>query len=155
MNRRIIDVAFSSALIIFSIVILTNDGLTEGGVETELGSMLLPRLVAVAIIFFSAMIGIPSLLNMFKKLPLGQLEDIDIKGFLGVGVYIIILAAYWYAMPRIGFLFSTPIAMFAIGVLLGGRNWLVLISVSVVVPTLLYFGSNHFLRVILPSWTLS
>lgn len=155
MDRRIIDVVFSSFLIIASMVILTNNQLVEGGVETELGSMVLPRVVAVAIMLFSAMIGIPSLINLLKKAAPGPLDHVNVNGFMGIAIYVAILAAYWYGMPRIGFLFATPVAMFAIAVLLGGRNWLVMTAVSVVVPTLVYFGCNHFLRVFLPAWTLS
>lgn len=155
MDRRIIDVVFSSFLIIVSLVILTGNQLVEGGVETDLGSMVLPRAVAVAIMVFSAMIGIPSLINLLKNAPPGPLEHVNVKGFMGVAIYVVILAAYWYGMPRIGFLLATPVAMFAIAVLLGGRSWLVMTAVSVVVPTLVYFGCNHFLRVFLPPWAMS
>ena len=155
MDRRIIDVVFSSALIILSLVILTSERLVEGGVETDLGSLVLPRVVAAAIVFFSATIGISSMLSLLRRTPLGPLENINTKGFLGVAVYIAILTAYWYGMPRIGFLLATPVAMFAIAILLGGRSWLVMAVVSVVVPTLVYYGSNHFLRVFLPAWNLS
>lgn len=155
MDRRIIDVTFSSVLIIASLVILTSSQLVEGGVETDLGSLVLPRIVATAILVFSAMIGIPSLFNLLKKTPMGPLEHVNTEGFWGVGVYIAILVAYWYGVPRIGFLFATPVAMLTIAILLGGRNWLVMAVVSVVVPTLVYYGSSHFLRVFLPPWTLS
>ena len=154
MDRRFIDIAGTTALIILSIVILTNDSLVEGGVETELSSMLLPRIVACLIIFFSAMIGLPSLLSLVKRAPMGQIENISTKGFFGVGVYIVILVLYWYGMPRLGFLLATPIAMFLISVLLGGRNWMLMAAMSVGVTFVVYFGSNHFLRVILPSWSL-
>lgn len=155
MDRRIIDVAFSSVLIIVSLVILTSSQLVEGGVETDFGSMVLPRAVAVAIMVFSAMIGIPSLLNLLKKAQPGALEHVNVEGFLGVVVYVVILSAYWYGMPLIGFLLATPVAMFAIGVLLGGRNWLVMTVVSVVLPAVVYYGCNHFLRVFLPPWNMS
>ena len=35
MDRRKIDVAFSSLLIVISFIILTGDNLVEGGMETE------------------------------------------------------------------------------------------------------------------------
>lgn len=154
MDRRFIDIAGTTALIILSIVILTNDSLVEGGVETELSSMLLPRIVACLMIFLSAMIGLPSFLSLVRRAPMGQIENISTKGFFGVGVYIVILVLYWYGMPRLGFLLATPIAMFLISVLLGGRNWMLMAAMSVGVTFVVYFGSNHFLRVILPSWSL-
>lgn len=155
MNRRKIDFAFSSLLIIASLVILSSDKLVEGGMETDLGSMFLPRIVAVFIIFFSAMIGIPSLFKLIRKTPLGGLERIDTTGFIGIGIYIAILAAYWLAMPYVGFLVATPFAMFGIAILLEGRNWPVLAAVSTIIPLVVYYGSSAFLRVFLPPWALS
>lgn len=155
MNRRKIDVALSSLLILASLVILTSDSLVEGGVETELGSMFLPRIVAVFIIFFSAMVGLPSLAKLLKGNPLGGLERVDTEGFFGIAIYIAILAAYWLATPHVGFLVATPIAMFGIAVLLGGRNWPAMATVSIITPVVVYYGSSHFLRVFLPPWTLS
>lgn len=155
MNRRKIDVAFTSLLIIVSLVILSSDKLVEGGMETDLGSMFLPRIVAVFIILFSAMIGAPSLAKLLKNAPLGGLEHIDTTGFLGIGIYIAILVAYWAAIPHVGFLIATPIAMFGIAVLLEGRNWLVMAAVSVLTPLAVYYGSSTFLRVFLPTWSLS
>ncbi|MDX9838877.1 MAG: tripartite tricarboxylate transporter TctB family protein [Azoarcus sp.] len=155
MNRRKIDVVFSSILIIASLVILSSDKLVEGGVETDLGSMLLPRIVAVFIIIFSAMIGVPSLLNLIRKTPLRGLEQIDTEGFLGIGIYIAILAAYWLALPHLGFLVATPFAMFGVAILLEGRNWPVMATVSLVIPLVVDYGSSIFLHVFLPPWTLS
>ncbi|TVO63974.1 tripartite tricarboxylate transporter TctB family protein [Denitromonas ohlonensis] len=155
MNRRKIDVAFTSLLIIVSLVILSSDKLVEGGMETDLGSLFLPRIVAVFIILFSVMIGIPSLAKLLKNAPLGGLERIDTTGFLGIGIYIAILVAYWAAIPHVGFLIATPIAMFSIAVLLEGRNWPVMAAVSVLTPLAVYYGSSTFLRVFLPTWSLS
>ena len=50
MDRRKIDVAMTSFLIVMSLIILISDDLVQGGVETDLGSMFLPRIVAIAII---------------------------------------------------------------------------------------------------------
>lgn len=85
MNRRKLDVAFSSILIIVSLIILTSDGLVEGGMETDLGSMFLPRIVAGFILIFSATIGIQSLIRIFKGVALNGLERVDTEGFLGIG----------------------------------------------------------------------
>jgi putative tricarboxylic transport membrane protein len=155
MDRRKLDVVFTTVLIIASLVILQGDNLVKGGVETDLGSLFLPRIVAVAILFFSAMIGIPSLLNLLRNAPPGELEHVNTEGFLGIGVYFAILIAYWYFVPHIGFLLATPVVMFSIAVLLGGRSWAVMSGMSVVVTLVVYYGSKHFLRVFLPEWTLS
>ncbi len=155
MDRRKIDVALSSVLIIASIVILTSDSLVEGGVETELGSMLLPRIVATLITVFAAMIGIPSLLRLMSGAPQGETERIDTKGFLGIAAYVAILVSYWYAMPHLGFILTTSLAMFSIAILLEGRQWLAMAAVSIVTPLVVFYTSSHLLRVFLPTWSLT
>ena len=155
MNRRKVDVSLSAVLIIVSLIVLTNDSLVEGGMETELGSMFLPRLVAVFIIMFAATIGIQSLLKLHKKAELGVLEYIDTTGFLGIGIYVAIFVLYWFLVPYTGFLITTPIVMMSIGVLLGGRSWLPMATVSVITPLLVFYGCSNYLRVFLPTWSLS
>ncbi|MCW8884463.1 MAG: hypothetical protein OQK12_04290, partial [Motiliproteus sp.] len=64
MDRRKIDVVLSTFLIIASLIILTNDNLAEGGAESDLGIMFLPRIVAGLIIIFASTIAIQSLRNL-------------------------------------------------------------------------------------------
>lgn len=154
MNRRKIDVALSATLIFVSIIILTNDNLVEGGMETDLGSMFLPRIVAVFIALFSANIGIKSLIKLKADTPLHELENINIKGFLGIGMYIAIFILYWFLTPILGFILTSSLAMLAVATLLGGRNWPVMLSVSVITPLLVFYGCENYLRVLLPPGTL-
>ncbi len=117
--------------------------------------MFLPRVVAGFMILFSASIGIQSLLKLSKEQPLEEHEHIDTQGFAGIFVYIGIFLGYWYAVPYVGFLVATPIVMLAIALLLGGRRWIPIIAMSLIVPLLIDYGSKEFLRVYLPSWSLS
>ncbi len=154
MDRRKIDVVLSTFLIIVSVIIFTNDGLVEGGAESDLGSMFLPRLVAGLIIIFAATISIQSFRKLAKGTqPEGQ-EIITTNGFSGVFIYIGIFIAYWFTVPHVGFLVATPFIMIAVALLLGGRNWVPIIATSVITPVLIYYGSKEFLRVYLPTWTL-
>jgi hypothetical protein len=155
MDRRKIDVIVSSILILISIVILTNDNLVEGGAESDLGSMLLPRIVAGLMIVFSAVIGIQSLRKLFKRSEMDSLELIMTDGFSGVFIYVGIFIAYWLMVPHVGFLIATPIVMFSVAVLLGGRNWVPIILMCIITSILVYYGSKYYLRVYLPTWTLS
>ena len=155
MDRRKIDIIMASALIIASVIVLTNDGLSEGGVETELGSLFLPRIVASLIILFSATIGIQAILKLAKNAPREANELITTDGFLGINIYVGLFIAYWFLVPHLGFILTTPFVMFAIALLLGGKNWLVMGAVSVLTPLIIFYGSLHFLRVYLPTWSLS
>ena len=154
MDRRKIDVVLSTLLIIAAVIILTNDNLAEGGAESDLGIMFLPRVVAGFIIIFAATIGIQSLNKLLKAAAPDSNETIITNGFSGIFIYIGIFVAYWLAVPHLGFLVTTPFVMLAVAILLGGRNWIPIITVSVITPVLIYYGSREFLRVYLPTWTL-
>lgn len=155
MDRRKLDIVMSSVLISVAIIILTNDNLVVGGVESELGSLFLPRVVAGLMIVFSAIIAISSIIRLSIKSEKDECEQIDIDGFSGILLYIGIFVAYWLLVPYVGFLVATPFVMLAIAVLLGGRNWIPIVTMSVVTPFVIYYGSLNFLRVFLPAWNLS
>ncbi len=154
MNRRKIDVAFSAFLILVSLTILVNDNLVEGGVETELGSMFLPRLVAICMLIFSATIGIEAITKLSRKTELALEEKIDTTGFLGIGIYLAIFVFYWFVVPYVGFLVATPFTIFSVALLLGGRSWVTMVLLSVITPFIIDYGCSNFLRVILPTGSL-
>lgn len=154
MDRRKIDVGMSSFLIVAAIIILTNDSLSQGGVETDLGSMFLPRLVAACMMVISAVIGVQALRALAQRKPASEDERIDTRGFDGVAIYIGTFVLYWLAVPQVGFLLATPFAMMAIAVLLGGRSWLPMGLVSVIVPVAVFYLCREYLRVFLPTWSL-
>jgi len=153
-DRRKIDVVLSTLLIIASVIILTDDSLAEGGAESDLGILFLPRVVAGLMILFAGTIAIQSFLKLSKGAELEGLEKISTAGFSGIFIYIGIFIAYWLAVPHLGFIVTTPLVMLGVAVLLGGRNWLPLILLSVITPVLIYYGSREFLRVYLPTWSL-
>jgi len=53
-----------------------------------------------------------------------------------------------------GFVVATPVVIFAIGVLLQGRNWAVMAAVSIITPLVIFYACQNYLRVFLPSWSL-
>ncbi len=154
MDRRKIDVVLSTFLIIVSVIILTNDNLAEGGAESDLGIMFLPRIVAGFIIIFSATIAIQSFLKLSRGAALEGQELITTDGFSGIFLYVGIFVGYWLAVPHLGFIVTTPLVMLGVAYLLGGRNWVPIIAMSVITPVLIYCGSREYLRVYLPTWSL-
>lgn len=153
MDRRKIDVVLSTFLIIVSLIILNNDNLVEGGAESDLGSMFLPRVVAGLIIIFASAIAIQSLRKLSKGDRAEGPELISTDGFSGIFIYIGIFIVYWLVVPYVGFLVATPFIMVAVAMLLGGRNWIPIIAMSVITPLLIDYGSKEFLRVYLPAWS--
>lgn len=155
MNRRKVDVVVYTFFIVIALVVLVGNNLVEGGAETELDSLLLPRIIAGFILLFSATIAIQSIVKLHKRTPLADTERFATTGFGGIAVYALILVGYWLVLPYVGFLVATPFAMFGIALLLGGRNWITLIAMSIVTPAIIYYASINLLRVFLPTWSLS
>ncbi len=154
MDRRKIDVVLSTLLIIAAVIILTNDNLAEGGAQSDLGILFLPRVVAGFMILFAGTIAIQSFLKLAQGAEQEDLEKITTDGFSGIFIYVGIFIAYWLAVPHMGFLVTTPLVMISVATLLGGRNWLLMIALSVIIPILIDYGSREFLRVYLPTWSL-
>ncbi len=154
MDRRKIDVVLSTLLIIAAVIILTNDNLAEGGAQSDLGILFLPRVVAGLMILFAGTIAIQSFLKLAQGAEQEDLEKITTHGFSGIFIYVGIFVAYWLAVPHLGFLVTTPLVMLSVAILLGGRNWLPMIALSVITPILIDYGSREFLRVYLPTWSL-
>lgn len=155
MNRLKIDVGLSAFLILVSMVILTSDGLSKGGMETELGSMFVPRLIAVFIILFSGTLGAQALVKLRRQGSLSDSEVIDTTGFPGVGIYFAIFVIYWLVVPHLGFLVTTPFIVLAVAYLLGGRSWIPMIVISIAISLFIYYGCSQYLRVFLPTWSLT
>ncbi len=155
MDKPRVDMAFSSTIILISILILSNDALVEGGVQTELGSLFLPRIVAVLMIIFALGMGLPALLGILRTTRRTSSPWAGAQDAIGVILYLAILLAYWLAMPLVGFVVATPVAMLAIGRLLGARKWWPMLAVSIITPLVIDSGSRAFLRVFLPVWSLS
>ena len=154
MDRRKIDVVLSTLLIIAAVIILTNDNLAEGGAQSDLGILFLPRVVAGFMILFAGTIAVQSFLKLAQGAEQEDLEKITTDGFSGIFIYVGIFVAYWLAVPHLGFLVTTPLVMISVAILLGGRNWLPMIALSVIIPILIDYGSREFLRVYLPTWSL-
>lgn len=154
LDKRKIDLVLSTILIIAALIVLTNDNLAEGGAESDLGILFLPRVVAGLIIVFAFSIAIQSLRKLAADTGIDSQDIINTHGFSGVLIYIGIFLLYWLAVPYVGFMVATPFVMFSVALLLGGRNWVPIIATSVITPVLIYYGSKEFLRVYLPTWTL-
>jgi len=153
-DRRKIDCVISSMLIVVAITILTSNNLVEGGVESSLGSMTLPRIVAAMMLIMTLIIGGQALWSILKSAKSDE-DVVETKGLLNVSLYIASFAIYWWLMPIFGFLICTPVMMLAIAALLACENWRAMIMLSVIVPFIIFYGSRHFLHVYLPTFNLS
>ena len=154
LDKRKAEFFVSLLLMFFSIFILVSDELVEGGVETDLGSMFLPRFVAVIIIIFSLSIGVNSLKEMKKEKEINSNNYISLKGYSGIFLYLLSVFAYWLIMPYMGFMVSTILVMIFIAFLLGGKKWHKIIIIFSFIAISINYGTKEFLHVYLPAWNL-
>ncbi len=157
MDKRKAEMFLSSILIVLSVFILTSNNLVEGGVETDLGSLFLPRSVALIMIALSIMMGWPAVKSFMKKHPINKDELIATEGFSGVLLYMIAMVGYWLAMPYVGFMFSTVAVMVFVAYVFGCsslQDWFKVVLMALVIAIGIDYGTKHFLRVYLPSFEL-
>lgn len=129
----------------------------DGGMETDLGSMFLPRLL----LFIMFLLSVIMLVNIFRKNRKHdkqtrniENEYLDFKGYANILKYLVIVIIYWLIMPYLGFLITTPFMMFSVMYLLSGRKWLVMGCVSLILTVAVKFGFYYGLRVMLPTCVL-
>lgn len=154
MDKRKAELAASILIIFISAFIILNDNLVEGGVETDLGSMFLPRSLACLMILLALSMGYKSLKEIVKSKVVDVDEVIDINGFTGVFYYIGILFFYWLTMPYLGFMVSTFLVMISVAFLLGAKNWVRVMGMSIFLSAIIQYGAKEFLYVYLPTWNL-
>ncbi|AQS52230.1 hypothetical protein PAEH1_13085 [Paenalcaligenes hominis] len=154
MDKRKAELAASILIIFISAFIILNDNLVEGGVETDLGSMFLPRSLACLMILLALSMGCKSLKEIVKSKVVDVDEVIDINGFTGVFYYIGILFFYWLTMPYLGFMVSTFLVMISVAFLLGAKNWVRVMGMSIFLSAIIQYGAKEFLYVYLPTWNL-
>lgn len=151
MDKRKAEIYISLFLIIISMVILVNDNLVEGGVESDLGSLFLPRVVAVILIALSLSMGMKAINEIKKEKRVNAENLINKEGFSGVFIYLAIIFFYWLSMPYIGFLISTIITMLLVAKLLNAQQWLKVIAMTLIVAVSINYGAKEFLHVYLPA----
>ena len=80
------------------------------------------------------------------------LTQVGAQGWVNVGVTIVCLLAYAFALPRLGFVASGTALMLALTVFYGNRHPVQIVAVSVLVPAAIYLGLTRLMRVSLPEF---
>lgn len=118
---------------------------------TDLGADFWPRIILALLIILLAVNLIQALK---KKKASGEavVEKIDVAGFfkskLFIGMVMVVVMAL--ILPRIGFLPSCLIFLIAYGLLLGDRNYVRLVIVSLVITVVIYCIFQGALDIFLP-----
>ena len=74
--------------------------------------------------------------------------------FVALAGYVGILFLYLIGLEYVGFVFSTPVVMFLVSVMLGLRHWLIGIVCYVLFTLALDYVAFHFMQIILPTGVL-
>lgn len=122
--------------------------LTEGVVNTRF----MPYFVTILI----AICGVVDLIQTyFKERRLeetqGEKRYFDKKGFIRVLICFLCVAAYLVILPYLGFVLSTIMLCAAVAFLMGSRNWVGILILSVVLSLAVYCVFKLGLRLRLPT----
>lgn len=157
MNKERSDIILSLLLIAVSAYILLSDGFVQGGLETDLGSVFLPRTVAVIMVLLSlSIIGTAvraGRANIQKK----ELQTKPQLGYSGAILYMLAIVGYWLILPYLGFLISSVLAMLFVAYIFNCKgivNWLKVLVMALVICIGLDYGTKAYLRVYLPTFSL-
>lgn len=105
--------------------------------------LILGALLVIAIAYFVVSARLREL-NLFRA--------IDAQGYFNVGVSLVCVVAYAFALPVFGFVVSGVALTFVLTVFYGNRNHYLTVSVSVLAPLAIYYGATRLLRVSLPEF---
>ena len=132
-----------------------------GGVETKLGSLFFPRFAIISIAVLSLLLtcfAVLEITNKFslgvilkkEKSPVSQQTSAEEHSWKKAFLYIVMLFGYLLLLYSLGFLVSSPLMIFSVMLLFGGRRLKLMIPLSIIVPLLIYYGCYHYMKVFLP-----
>lgn len=140
-------------------VIVGWDTITQRSVSLNIG-ILGPRVVPTIIAIGLAVCAIAIAIDVMRGHHAADEESEDIDpnqstawGRLALIAAILVLAGL--LLPSVGFVATTIVMIFAIAVVLGSRQWIVLAIVSIALPFGVYYGFAYGLGIVLPAGILT
>ncbi len=121
-----------------------------------------PSVISIVLIAVSALLA-GYCLNSVRHMLSGTVDEErlelqesgeDAGRFLALAGYVGILFLYLAGLYFIGFVYSTPVIMFLVSVLLGLRHWLIGIVCYILFTLLLNYVAFTFMQIILPTGVL-
>lgn len=119
-----------------------------GRALSSLDPMLYPRIVFGALLVIA--IGYFFISGRLRELNL--FREMDARGYFNVGVSLVCVVAYAFALPILGFVVSGIALTFVLTVFYGNRNHYLTVAVSLVAPLAIYYGATRLLLVSLPEF---
>lgn len=163
--KRYYSLTAAACLILFAVYIFFSSYAITSTANAALGPAFMPKMVGV-ILF---VLGCMNLVSEIKQLESAALKEKnegngelipetkkDVKGYIAEHIdYIsaLLLLVYVFAIKPLGFLIASCIYMFAHMLLLTvnvKRNYIRLILLAVIAPSIIYFGFVKFFYLMLP-----
>lgn len=146
MNSELRDFSTSVILLLFAVFgfITANE---FSNPDVKYGSDFLPKLILILLAIFSIILGINSILKLKKKKSTAQFDK---KVFIRVVLFMALLVVYINLFFTLGFIVSSITFLVIAQYLYGLRKWVQLISVSIIVPIVLYFIFTSLFNIPLP-----
>ena len=124
--------------------------------NVHMGPEAFPRLMAAGLFICSLILVIQAIILMPQKAANGSAAQTEgspastKKSMLRLLIGVVIIILYAWAWQPVGFLVTTPFAMFAIMFLVGFREYLKMIIFSLLTPAVIFYAFSFFLNVNMP-----
>lgn len=159
---RVKDLIAAVALLIFSIVMYIGTNNLQMLTDSQIGSDFAPRLIAIGLFILSAILLIQVLMDFVKAsrkykpeeveelVEQKKIEEVGEEGakvsnksrYINAFLTMLLIAAYTFIMPIVGFLIGTVVYLMAQFCLLGEKKYWnipLFIGLSIVVPIIIYY----------------
>ncbi|WP_252316070.1 tripartite tricarboxylate transporter TctB family protein [Sinobaca sp. H24] len=159
---RVKDLIAAVALLIFSIVMYIGTNNLQMLTNSQIGSDFAPRLIAIGLFILSAILLVQVLMDFVKAskkykpeeveelVEQKKIEEVGEEGakipdktrYINASLTMILIAAYVFIMPIVGFLLGTIAYLMAQFCLLGDRKYWnipLFIGLAIVVPIIIYY----------------
>lgn len=121
-----------------------------------------PSVISLALVVMSLLL-VAFCLNSVRHMLSGAVDDERLElqeggeeagRFMALVCYVGILFLYLIGLHYIGFLYTTPVIMFLVSLLLGLRHWLIGLVCYILFALLLNYVAFAFMQIILPTGVL-
>ncbi len=158
-----IEVGISLFLMLFFIYFYCNiEGWVIESMPSTISPAFFPSVITIVLIAMSVLL-VGFTLRALRHMLAGTVdkERIELQEsgeeagrFLALAGYVGILFLYLIGLHYVGFVYSTPVIMFLVSVMLGLRHWLIGIVCYVLFTLVLNYVAFHFMQIILPTGVL-
>jgi len=133
--RKIGDVIFSTFVFIMAVTFFIMS------FSLPKNSALMPRLVSI----FTAILDLPVMINIWRQRTQGE-EKVKVPVYITT----LILFGYYFALILFGYIISSLLLIVVIARLMGQKNWIATIALSVLLTGITYYVFKMLFNVELP-----